>query len=458
MRGLISLVALVGCTGGPVASLSEAFEHAGFTVQAGEVSSFLLDDCEALSRCFGNNANTPYLLFNVPGYPDREDTIPPSTVGDVPKVPDGMSASYRLQPNEALVVYGRTPPTATYFGFTPYVYTRVDADGETVPVFASVTDTVNHLTIQTDSQTAFDAETAVIMTSDAQTMASARAALEEQGIPAAAINELGVPGDRIHFGLGDQSDTTLLLGRIAMIDDSNEARDYLADVPLEVYRLTTDQSGEPVTVPARKERGNGLTEDALLDALAALDEAITMEADVQFEAVDVSSASFIETIINPSTCLNYTTECLADNSDTVYAAGPLSVIQGDDSLTLTDEDHFVVFGVNHVAAGKALYSNAVVYTDEKRIGVASITDTDMLGSAASYLPNHPDAEKLFAYTIRRDCGERPYCLTLPTTFPGVPLSESLFFIFRAYINPGMTVSPAPTELLTERVYRVRPRD
>ena len=116
----------------------------------------------------------------------------------------------------------------------------------------------------------------------------------------------------------------------------------------------------------------------------------------------------------------------------------------------------MVYGVNHVAADKAIYSNFVVYTEKQRIGVAAVTDDEMRGSAERFLPGHTDVDSLFAYTVRRDCGAQPFCLTLPTEFPGVPLDESLFFIFRAYINPGLTVSADPSELLAERVVLVQP--
>ena len=80
----------------------------------------------------------------------------------------------------------------------------------------------------------------------------------------------------------------------------------------------------------------------------------------------------------------------------------------------------------------------------------------MDGSADSYVPMLPEKDALFAYEIRRDCSMRPFCLTLPTSFPGIAADQGIFFIFRAYINPGLTVSAAPSELVPERVILVRP--
>ena len=116
-----TLVVMAGCA--TQTPLEKAFKEQGFTVQRGEVSSFLVEDCEFLTTCFGNNATTPYFLVNLPSYPKRPETRPLSTIGDIPKVPNDMSASYRLAPNEALVLRGRTPTTDQVFLDSPHMCT-----------------------------------------------------------------------------------------------------------------------------------------------------------------------------------------------------------------------------------------------------------------------------------------------------------------------------------------------
>ena len=101
----LALLLTAGCT--PCSPLELAFVEQGFTVQQGEFH-LLVEDCEKLTTCFGNNATTPYFLFSLQGYPNQPETQLLSTIGDIPKVPDGLSASYRLAPNEA-IVFGDKP-------------------------------------------------------------------------------------------------------------------------------------------------------------------------------------------------------------------------------------------------------------------------------------------------------------------------------------------------------------
>lgn len=444
--------------------LEQAFIDQGFTVQRGKVSSFLVEDCELLSTCFGNNATTPYFLVSLPSYPKQPETLPLSTIGDIPKVPEDMSPSYRIESNEAIVIRGQTPPQTKYFGLTPYVYSRTDATDTPIDIFASIADSINQLQIKTDGTAAFNAETAVIYTADSQTLEAAKEALIADGLPETAINAVVLPQNELRLGLNNRDDTLLVLGRYALIENRIEQQEYLENVPLDVYRLSSDEWGTPLAPPPRQPKGDGLTEDALTESLDALDRALLQAfGDSTFEKMPITPAKTVAGFIDPAKCLQDVSPCLGDNADTTYSAGPLEIttdsagnlqVGARDDMTLGEEETFVVFGVNHAKANKALYSNFGLYTAGNRIGVAAVTDDQLEGSAQAYLPDNAQADTLFVYEIRRSCGDRPYCMELPETFPGASLSQAMFFIFRAYLNPGLTVSAAPDELLTERVYRV----
>ncbi len=433
---------------------SDADDASSLTVQEGKVTAFMIEDCAALDTCFGNNPDSPYLLFNVPPHPDHGDAVPVSELGVIPRVPEGMSAATYLDENEALLIRGRLPPSAAYLGLTPYLFSRPDESGHGVNVFASLGDSLNHVNLSTQGATVFDADVAIIMTSDSDTLAAARESLETDGFAPEAINEVLLPRDVLHQGLTELDDTVQLLGRIALFEDAAAGADYLADIPMTVSRLTPTDGhvGPAVSVPDRTPRGNGETEAHLEDALDALDDAIMASLEgVTHERVSVLSSRLISQVIDPELCLDQVTECLGDNGDTTYAAGPIDVARGDGVLRLGPDGAFVVFGVNHQAAGKAEYSNLSVYSGDKQMGVVSLNNHEMTGTADRYLPGHPDRDQLFVTEVRRDCSGREGCLVLPTGFPGIAPDEDLFFIFRAYVNPGKSVSPGHDELLTERV-------
>lgn len=441
---------LFGCTveNGPT-SPAQLLTAAGFRVQEGHVSVFRVEDCELLERCFGNNVAAPYLLFNLPGFPDDEASVPPPSLGPIPGVPENMAPAYFLESNEVVWIEGEHPTSASYFGFTPYLFQRSDVLGERVPVFASLSDTVNDVSIAASP----DASFSILIGSDLDAMQSAHEAIVAGGGGSKSfINELILPRDKIRHGRGADDDTLLILGRTAFGGEDPRRASYLEDVPLRVYRITPKNTGQARVVPARAPRGDGTSEDGLNDALDTLEAAIIANlGGVPHSKITMTSAAIISTLINPDACLEDVTECLGDNSDTTYAAGPLDVIQGAGELKLGADDRIIIYGVNHRAAGKAIYSNVSVYSDERRIGVAAITDKEMEGTTAWLDSPTAEMKDLFVYEVRRDCGSVENCLALPEDFPGVPLNEDLFFIFRAYINPGLAVSAAPEELLTERV-------
>lgn len=456
---LISGLAL-GCTPVTEEGLNESFEAEGLTAQAGLTTDFHIEDCEFLERCFGNNASAPYLLLNLPGHPDDPGLLPPNTVGQIPRVPDDLRSQYYLDENEAVAVLGQTPPTSRYFGFTPYLFSRIDGAGERIPVFASLTDTLNPVTIKAGDSGPFDSPFAIVYASDADTVAATTAALRRQGYTDDNINVVVLPREGMLHGFDETaSDTFLMMGRIALIDDDQEEADYLSSLPLSVFRLTPKQTGNALDVLPRTPRGDGTTEDHLRDGLDALEEAITAATSASeiVTPISIASSALVAAIIDPAACIENVTECKGDNTDTTYAAGPLDVIQAGGTNTLAEDEHFIIYGVNHAAAGKATYANFSVYTQQQRVGVAAVDSDEMTGSADAYIPDHPDRDQYFVFEVRRDCADRAHCLTLDTAFPGAALDESVFFIFRAYMNPSHSVSPDHDEILTERVFHVSPK-
>ena len=74
------------------------------------------------------------------------------------------------------------------------------------------------------------------------------------------------------------------------------------------------------------------------------------------------------------------------------------------SLLGNDTNEFIiVYGVNHVATGKAAYANFVPYGADAFNGVGMITDAEFNGTAQEYLPDNPNAKYLYTYKITRNC-------------------------------------------------------
>ena len=449
--------------------IEDAFEAEGLTFTEGLVTRFTIDDCERIQNCYGNGPTTPYLLFNLPSATGEDGDLPERTIGAIPRVPEQMRSSYYLSANDALVIVGTTPPAAQYFGFTPYIYTRTNDMGERISIFASIQDTLNHLTISVIGDDPFSQPFALVVTSDRGALEKVSTALQNNGFASNAINSMPLSRDFIRFGNDADSDTLLLLGRMTNFENKEAGNTYLNALPLRFFRVTVETLGDGLAQPARNTRGDGASEHPqyaeVVNTLEA--EIVASLAETPYEKIEIQSAATIEALLNGDKCIDDVTQCRGDNGDTTYSAGPVEVGMTESGaltvgpqldLTLDDNDYFIIYGVNHTATGKSVYSNLGLYTADTRIGVAAIADTELVGSADAYLPDFEDADKLFAYQVRRECGDRPFCLTLSTEFPGIAQDQGIFFICRAYLNPGLTVSAAPAELVPERVILVKVPD
>jgi hypothetical protein len=152
---------------------------------------------------------------------------------------------------------------------------------------------------------------------------------------------------------------------------------------------------------------------------------------------------------DPDACIQNETSCAGDNRDTVYPAIVPRPLFAD------PDDFYVVLGVNHAATGKVAYSSFSVYAIEHLVGVAAVTSESYTGSAQVYLPSHPDAPKLYAWKIARQCGGEPYCLEIPDAGcpSGVVGDKFGTIAFRAYLEPGTHTAPDPSTLVIDRVVR-----
>lgn len=440
-------------------SVEEALDLAGFEVGQGAAVSFQLVDCAELTECFANNASSPYLIFGAPPAPGAPPP-PARLIGEIPRLDPSLSAAWHLGADEAVVIMGQTPPEVAYFSLAPYLFDRV-VDGERTTLFASLSDALNHVTLAMGGL-GFDSPMALVVAADEGVAeAAARAVRLQRGLPEAAVHVMPISPDDVRLGVDEEADSVMLLGRVALFDDPTLGGQWLESVETDWQVLRVTPRGEvtpkPFARPDRHERAEGVDESPLSDALDALDDAIAARHGAgALDVVNVTSARLIANVIDPIKCLGDNSNCLGDNGDTVYSAGPLSVIMGgDDGVVFDDEGFFVVFGVDHEASGNATYANAVLNWANTRAGVAVADSSQWGGGSALYLPDHPERDQLFAWRFARDCGGAPFCTSVPRTFPGVPDEGDVLFIFRAYLSPTDTVSTDPALMLTERVYWVQ---
>lgn len=111
-----------------------SLEHQGCIVQEGELRYVdILKYCSEglVNSAFGNNAGAPYALALVPPSPNQESTIEFITEG----------LPYKLRPDEAIVLIGKTPPKAYYYSFRSflfYVQNKIGKDYSDTPTAGNI--------------------------------------------------------------------------------------------------------------------------------------------------------------------------------------------------------------------------------------------------------------------------------------------------------------------------------
>lgn len=155
-------------------------------------------------------------------------------------------------------------------------------------------------------------------------------------------------------------------------------------------------------------------------------------------------------------------ELCGDSRDAFYIGAGIPEYDPINDIRLDDGEFLVLYGVNHVATGKATYMNTNVYASETaQLTLGAIDDRDFFDTATPYLPaGDPAADLLYAYKVSRSCGDEENCLQLavPDGCTRLTLdSSTLLGVFtRIYLEPATDVGPAMPEILYDRILKFSP--
>ena len=462
---LASSVLLGGCGGGGGGAggdgegdldiLRTILEGAGMRIMEGTPVQLDVEDlfCRGLLPSgYGNNVTTPYITF-------RQEAVPGSA-------PTAFPWTYRLRQDEALLLLGRTPPKSAYFSLQTFAALRRFEDrGYTGRIFALFGDAINHLTIRAQGSTApFDSFFVLIVTGNKTTAEKVRQALLEAGYGSGTVNVETIPDALVRFGHDANSDQFSFLYRIALVEDPEKERRYYQTLGgMKLFRLTPDEelASAPFSVNTLRPRGTGSTELHLLSSLKNLEDAL-LETYSGFEAEKLTTAPWIPEGYNP---ILQNIDALGATNDTTYLMTP--------PFSLKEDDFVIAYGVQHPAAGKALYNSVIAYgwtpledlPDEPRfegaremLGVAAIDSPEKFaGSARRFLPEDPQADMLYAVKIARSIAGEEADLLIPQPSCGRLKLRELALAFRAYCEPATKTGPSYAEILFDRAILFRRR-
>lgn len=409
-----------------------------FTVQDGALSSIGPDVCCGWSSCWKRNPSSDYGIYLVPPGPDE-------SLEGRELDPLGRQFNYRLRADEAVVYIGRTPPALAYFSYRTYAHDRSDGEGGRVLTFTSLGDSINHFTIGTVEEDTFDGLMVMVTTADVGVFEAVRDAAVAAGFPSSAVNFDAIPSDLVTLGLHDEADTFRMNLRMAGFVDPPAQQAYLDAADGLVLRLTPDDGAfppRPYEPDGFLRPGTG-TDEAELEPV--LEELRTAILDAHSDLAAAEPATNIREVDPDEDCWG------GCNRDAAMSNTPHFTLPID-----APEEFVMVYGVNHAATGKSSFATAMVVGIFNDDSAAVVDSLEMEGSARAYLPDHPDADKLYAWTFRRDCGSDVYCTEVAAECPGLDAGELGSIHWRAYAEEATGTRPLASELVADRAIKFKP--
>ncbi len=441
-----------------------------------------------LISCFGNNAGSGYLVPMIPPAPNQ-DAAPATEMGNFSWPAEEPSAlydasaenapanpyfspvgwTYKLRQDEAVVLVGTLPPECKYFSLINYVFSSAVKPGKTYgersffqygsaeagvyhPVFASMGEPVNMNNIRyAGGETCFGGQFAYIASGNQDTAESIRAALIEAGYDESMINIAPFYADTLRMGLEKGADVFSILMRTSQPADEAAFDQWLASLSetMRVYRVTpkAETPENAYTYPTLTPRGTGVHEvQTLPEADKALD-SIRQKLIAQY-AEEYDYEELTARIAVPEGMTGYLNDenAQGDNRDTSY-------LMTNDFTLNSDEDFVVIYGVNHVATGKATYANTVLYARPMLNGIVSLYDSMYANSADAYLEG---GDGYYVLKLARTAGDE-FTATIPYStdnangrFYGADNETQLFLAYRAYVEPETGVGPSYYEIVYDR--------
>ena len=111
-------------------SVVKALDQAGYNVKEGQADLFEIDDCDknvkAFDTSFGNNPAAPYI---VPAVPQGDGEVYDYGKSMQSESNTDLYWTYRLEQDEAILMFGNMPPEGAFVGYETFLFTR-HFDGE----------------------------------------------------------------------------------------------------------------------------------------------------------------------------------------------------------------------------------------------------------------------------------------------------------------------------------------
>lgn len=428
-------------TGNFVQSLVRELRSSGLEVTVGYPRLYTQADCAytypVFNNCYGNNPAAPYVIPVVKPWP--EEYVDPAMKTGIAKTRPGYNSTYRLDPREAIVFFGRMPPPARYTALQTwvwttewltddspwdevawgifkeragsliqYLFTTVPGNPARVESFSSVDNNINNLVMEKKSGPPWDEIRYFVITPDQRTDEAVREALYSLGVDEDEIFTEGIPeafaGEPVGpLGLDAKAVDFLTLLRYAMPEDEQAAEVWRKSLPLNVLRVRRADSVAAVPYESRmadeRTAVDEVSDPELSDGLTNLVNAVVTRAESLGLKLDIAPEPMVDILeelgqFGPE-CRKIGMNCLGDGQDASYfliKPKPLDTGQ-----------IYAVVSTLATETGNAIYVGLSVNDASRLNGVLNVSDIKLKGSAGSYVGAVSDPDEFFVYFFTRDC-------------------------------------------------------
>ncbi len=479
----------------------------GFEVNPGYPILYATDACPkytypALHDCFGNNPASPYVIPVVKAWPN--EYLGPTPANVFGKVRPGYTPLPRMDPRDAIVIYGTMPPPGKYMSVQTWVWSQpghwmtkdykkvASTPNRPIPMqylfttippnrpnanrvfsFSTLGDVVNNVVMQRQSGYSFGKKRYLILTASATTDHAVRHALQARGVPGRDIFTTQIPsrdkyGPIGPLGMGKNSLDFNTFFRYAIPDNPTAAKKWWANPPLTVLRVRAPSSLGPVRRYGLLTYGKRTahSEAYLAHDLQNLEDAVCNRASSTAHLQSTNCTHplrMVETVDelgwSGPYCRSIKMFCGDQQEAAWFIVKPLPLDSGrvyavlDTLATETHNATYVGLGVN----------DASTY-----LSPAGVLDTTLKGSADGYANTVKNTGKFFVHYFTRDCNSLGKLLDrsqdctpitdqmVPpkkdTSAQGHPALKGMFIpALRDYIEPGTTLGAKTSKLLTPRI-------
>ena len=413
----------------------------------------------ALKSCFGANPAAPYVVAAVKSWPN--EYVGPTPVNAFGPLRRGYTTTYRLDPREAIVIYGQMPPPGRYIGLQTYdwsqpghwkakdYYSWLHNPNRALPMqylfttippnhpksgrvwsLSALGDILNNVVMQRQSGSPFGKNRYFIITPSPTTDLAVRRALHRQGVPNRYIFTEPIPsrdkyGPIGPLGMGRNAIDFWTTLRYAIPVSADAAKAWRSQLPLTVLRVRApaeSQTAPAFTAATPAARYGALTYEpntAHSEAYLAGDLQNLVKA-VCARTVSTTHLQSSDCAQTPPTpyvvpefqlgrrgpyCREISMNCNGDNNDAAIFWGK--------PFPLDSGQVYAVLDTLATETGNATYVGLSINDASTASSPANTLDTGLRGSADGYASAVNNTGKFFVHYYTRDCAPLKDLLVKP---------------------------------------------